>query len=63
MSSRRIAIGLIILGALMLLVVFTAGPLHLAGSTFGPKKIIGAVAGVIVFLVGVYLALPKKAHQ
>ncbi len=63
MSIKTIALGLVVLGVLILLTAFLAGPLHLAGSTFGPKKIIATVVGVIVLGVGIYLRLPKKASQ
>ncbi len=60
MSKRTIAIGLIVLGVLVLVVVFAAGPLHLAGTTFGPKKIIGAVVGVILLGAGIYLTFLRR---
>ncbi len=63
MSSRTIAIGLVVLGVLILLTAFLAGPLHLAGSTFGPRKIAATVVGVIVLGAGIYLALPKRASR
>lgn len=60
MSSRTLAIGLIILGVLILAVVFLAGPLGLAGNSFGIKHIIGVVVGAIVLVVGVILTITRR---
>ncbi len=60
MSIRTIAIGFIVLGVLMLVTVAVVGPLGLAGTTFGPKKIAGAIIGAIVLGAGIYLTLQKR---
>lgn len=61
MSNRSLAIGLIILGLLIVVADFVAGPLGLASTTFGTKHIIALVVGIIVLLVGVVMALTRKA--
>lgn len=61
MSNRTLSLGLIIVGILIIVAVFLAGPLGLASATFGTKHIIGLVVGAIVLVVGVVMAVTRKA--
>lgn len=61
MSNRTLAIGLIILGIIILAAVFLAGPLGLASTSFGTKHIIGIVVGAIVLIIGLVMAATRKA--
>ncbi|HEX7974424.1 MAG TPA: hypothetical protein VF498_08455 [Anaerolineales bacterium] len=60
MSNKTLAIGLIVLGVLILAVVFLAGPLGLASNTFGTRKILGAVVGAVVLLAGLGLSFLRR---
>ena len=52
--NKTLAIGLIVVGVLIVALVFLAAPLHLASAGFGLKKIAGLVFGVIVAGVGLW---------
>ncbi len=60
MSKRTIGIILLIVGILIILGSLGAGYIGLSASTvIGTKKILGAVVGVIVDIVGIYLIASK----
>jgi hypothetical protein len=60
MSNKTYGILLIVVGVLIVVFVFVAAPLHLAGEGFGLKKIAALVVGVIALAAGLYLSLAKK---
>lgn len=62
MSSRTLAIGLIVLGVLILAAVFLAGPLGLGSASFGTKHIIGVVVGALVLVVGVIMSVTRRKN-
>lgn len=60
MSKRTIGIILLVIGILIILGSLGAGYIGLSASTIiGTKKILGAVVGVIVDIVGIYLMVSK----
>jgi hypothetical protein len=61
MSNKTIGIALLVLGLVIVVVSAAADPLGLGGGNvvFGPQQIIGTVAGAIVAIVGLILALKK----
>ena len=60
MSKRTIGIILVIIGILIILATLGAGYIGLSASTaIGTKKILGAIVGVIVDIVGIYLIVSK----
>ena len=61
MSNRTLAVGLIILGLLIVIADFVSGPLGLASTSFGTKHIIALVVGLVVLVVGVVMAVTRKA--
>ncbi len=62
MSARTIGIALVVIGVLMVLVGLLAGYIGLSSSTaIGPNKLLMAGAGLVVGIIGVILALRKKA--
>jgi hypothetical protein len=61
MKNNRCSFALVVVGVLMLAFVLLAGPLHIYGMGFGPKHIIGTVAGAGVLIAGLVLRfLPKQ---
>jgi hypothetical protein len=50
---------LIVIGILILAAVVLAAPLHLAGSSYGLKKISGLVIGAIILIVGIFGAMSR----
>ena len=63
MSNRTLGIVLLVVGVLIVAAVVLAGPLGLASSTFGTKKIVGVVVGAIVFVVGLVMSMRKPAKM
>ena len=61
MSNKTYGIVLIIVGALIVVAIFLAAPLHLATPGFGYKKIAAIVVGVIVLAAGLFITFAKKA--
>jgi len=61
MEKKTVGIVLLVIGIVILIVSLAADPLGLGGSNavFGPRQIIGTVAGAIVTIVGVILRLRK----
>ena len=60
MSKKSIGIILLIVGILIIVVSLGAGYLGLSAShILGFKKILGAVVGVVVDIVGIYLISSK----
>ena len=60
MSKRTIGIILLVVGILIILGSLGAGYIGLSASTIiGTKKILGAVVGLIVDIVGIYLMVSK----
>jgi hypothetical protein len=60
MSKKNIGIILLVVGILIIVVSLGAGYLGLSASqTLGTKKIIGAVVGVVIDVVGIYLMVSK----
>ena len=57
MSTKQLGIGLIIVGLLIMIFMVIASPLHIIGSGFGLKHIIGIVIGAAMFIGGLILAL------
>jgi hypothetical protein len=51
---------LAVLGVLLLAFVLLASPLHIYGTGFGPKHIIGTVVGAVVLIVGLVLYFLTK---
>lgn len=60
MNTKTLGIGLIVVGILIVVAVFLAGPLGLASTSFGTKHIIGLVVGIIVFIVGLVMSVMKR---
>ena len=64
MSKKTIGFLLIILGVVVLVVSLTADVTGLGeGTAIGWKQILGTVAGVIIALDGVWLALNKPTQM
>jgi hypothetical protein len=60
MSKKNIGIILLVVGILIIVGSLGAGYLGLSASqTLGTKKILGAVVGVVVDVVGIYLMVSK----
>ncbi len=60
MSKRTIGIILLVVGILIIIGSLGAGYLGLSASAaIGTRKILGAVVGVIVDIVGIYLMVSK----
>jgi hypothetical protein len=54
MSNRAIAIGLIVVGIIVVLASIFAHQLGLGSAGFGVKKIAGVVVGIIIIAAGLY---------
>lgn len=49
----------VVVGIILVLVAFLGSQIGLGGTTFGPKHIIILVVGLVVLVVGLYLALRR----
>ncbi len=63
MVIRKWGLVLVVVGALMLAFVLLATPLHIYGTGFGPKHIIGAAFGAFVLVVGIVVSLLPKQRS
>jgi uncharacterized membrane protein len=63
MSKKTIGIILIVLGVILAVVSAFADRLGIGSGGFGTKQLIGTAIGIIVTLVGVWLALSKPNPQ
>jgi len=61
MSAKTIGIILAVVGVIIVLAMFLAGPLGLGGASFGIKHILGLIVGIVVFLAGAWLAFIRKS--
>ena len=57
---KRIGQVLIVIGVLMLAAVLLASPLHIYGTGFGPRHIMGTVVGAIILVAGIIVVLIPK---
>jgi hypothetical protein len=58
--NKTTGIIMIVIGLLILAAVVLAAPLHLAGSSYGIKKISGLVIGAIILIVGLFSAMANN---
>jgi len=63
MSNRITEIVLMGLGALIIIVVFLSGPIHVTITSFGTWHIIGLAAGVVVLLAGMVLSFMRQPRK
>ena len=56
MSTKNLGIGLLIIGILIMIFMVIASPLHIIGSGFGLRHIIGVIVGAAVFIAGLIMA-------
>ena len=62
MSSKTIGIVMIVVGVVVLIVSVAADSLGLgANPVFGFKQIVGTIVGVLLLLVGAWMAMRKPA--
>ena len=59
MSKKTLGILLVVLGVILVVVSLAADTIGIGSGAFGPKQIIGTAIGIILALVGVWLALRK----
>ena len=59
MSMKTLGILLIVFGVILVAISLAADAIEIGSGAFGPKQIIGTAIGIIVALVGVWLALRK----
>jgi len=62
MSTKTWGIVLLVVGFLIVAFVLFGSPLHILGTGFGPKHIIGVVVGAVIFIAGIFLAFIKKPN-
>lgn len=62
MSTKSWGIGLLVVGFLIVAFVLLASPLHILGTSFGSKHIIGLVVGAVIFIAGAFLSFVKKPN-
>ena len=62
MSKKTIGIILIVLGVILALVSVFADAIGLGGGGFGTKQILGTVIGIVVAVVGIWLAVSKPSQ-
>ncbi len=60
METRKWGVALIVIGVLMLAAVLLVSPLHIYGSGFGTKHIIGTIASAVVLIVGIIVFLSSR---
>jgi hypothetical protein len=60
MKTKTWGFALVVLGVLMLAIVLLASPLHIYGTGYGTKHIIGTVVGAVVLIVGLVLYFLTK---
>jgi hypothetical protein len=60
MEARRWGLALIVVGVLMMAAVLLVSPLHIYGSGFGPRHIIGTIASAVVLVAGIVVSLISK---
>ena len=60
MSQKSLGYVLLVVGLLIAVFVLIASPLHIMGSSFGTKHLIGLVVGVVILVVGIFLSFIKK---
>jgi len=60
METKNWGLVLIVAGILMLAFVLLASPLHIYGTSFGFKHIVGTVVSAVVLVVGVIVFLIPK---
>jgi len=60
MKNKKLGIGFIILGLVLIVVDFLAVPLGFANAGFGWKQITLLAVGLIIFLAGLFMALYKS---
>jgi uncharacterized membrane protein (DUF441 family) len=63
MSKKTIGYILIALGVILAIVSLAADVIGIGGAGFGWKQILGTAIGVIVAIVGVWLALSKPDQK
>ena len=60
MAPRKWGIVLVVVGVLMLAAVLLVSPLHIYGTGFGPKHIIGTIVSAVVLVAGIVAFLISK---
>ena len=62
MGTKKWGVVLIVVGVLMLVAVLLVSPLHIYGSGFGTRHIMGTIASAVVVIVGIIISLvsPKR---
>jgi hypothetical protein len=63
MSTKTLGTVLLVVGFLIITFVLLASPLHIIGTSFGIKHIIGLVVGAVIFIVGIMLSRAKKTNS
>jgi hypothetical protein len=66
MKVKQWSLVLMAAGILMLAFVLLATPLHIYGSGYGPKHIIGTVVSSVVFIAGIaafFISGPKSESK
>ena len=62
MSTKTWGIVLLVVGFLIVAFVLLGSPLHIFGTGFGTKHIIGVVVGAVIFIAGIFLSFIKKPN-
>ncbi len=63
MKIRKWGLMLVAVGVVMLAFVLLATPLHLYGTGFGPKHIMGTIVSALVLVVGTILTLRAASRS
>jgi hypothetical protein len=64
MVSVKLGFIAIVVGVLMLAFILLATPLHILGTGFGPKHIVGAAISALVIVIGIIVSLiPGKRRS
>jgi hypothetical protein len=63
MGSRNWGMTVIVVGMLMLAFMLLSTPLHIYGTGFGIKHIIGTTASVLVVVIGIVVSLKPRKSQ
>jgi len=62
MATRKWGGVLVVVGALMLAFVLLATPLHIYGTGFGSKHLIGTIVSAAVLVVGIVVSLTNRSR-
>ncbi len=63
MKNKTLAIVFIVVGVLIVAAVVLAGPLHLTGTFWGVKHILGFILGIVVLAAGLVFFFWKPKNK